>query len=473
MLLSAIKAYWEGKKELFVGLAIEKMEEGNKDAWQSYPIFYFDFNRDAYLEKGSLEKVLDTHLKEWEEIYECDASDNTLAARFQRLLKAASEKTGKLCVVLVDEYDKPLLDTIENENLMEYNRAVFKGFFSTLKSFDQYLQFVFITGVTKFNKVSIFSDLNQLNDITFSNDYAGVCGITEDELKNIFVHEIEKMADDKNISVTTCLYRLKKTYDGYCFSSKMIGVYNPYSLLIAFYNKQFGSYWFETGTPTFLVKKIKKINFDVKKFGDGFVSINERTISDYRDDNDNPVPLLYQTGYLTIVDYNEKKDMYKIGFPNDEVRYGFLENLIKEYAKDAEAGSGKDIFSIDEEIEQGNVEGLMLSLKALFASISYTSNDAPFEHYFQTVIYMVFTLLSKYVVCEMHTFKGRIDCIVETDEYVYILEFKRDQSADDALAQIEDMQYALPYAADKRKLYKVGVNFDSEARMLMDWKVCG
>ena len=322
------------------------MEESNKDAWQSYPIFYFDFNRDAYLEKGSLEKVLDTHLKEWEEIYECDASDNTLAARFQQLLKTASEKTGKLCVVLVDEYDKPLLDTIENEKLMEYNRAVFKGFFSTLKSYDQYIQFVFITGVTKFNKVSIFSDLNQLNDITFSNDYAGVCGITEDELKNIFLPEIEKMADDKNISVTICLDRLKKTYDGYCFSSKMIGVYNPYSLLIAFYNKHFGSYWFETGTPTFLVKKIKKINFDVKKFGDGAVSINECTISDYRADNDNPVPLLYQTGYLTIVDYNEKKDMYKIGFPNDEVRYGFLENLIKEYAKDAEVGSGKDIFSI-------------------------------------------------------------------------------------------------------------------------------
>ena len=482
LLLSTLKAYWEGKKELFAGLAIEKLEEGNDKAWQPYPIFYFDFNRGGYQEKGNLEKVLEAHLKEWEKIYGCDESevdkddgeseaDSLLAIRFQKLLVKASDSTGKKCVVLIDEYDKPLLDIFENEQLVEYNRSVFKGFFSTLKSFDAYLQSVFITGVTKFNKVSIFSDLNQLDDITFDNAYAGICGITENELKNYFMPEIEAMADDNEMAVAECFDKMKSTYDGYCFSSKMVGVYNPYSMLRAFNKKQFGSYWFETGTPTFLLKRIKRMNFDVKHFSDGTLSITERSISDYRADNNDPVPLLYQTGYLTIKDYNRNRDSYKIGFPNDEVRYGFLENLMQEYSKDSGAGSGKDILSIDDCIEDGNLEGLKNSITALFASIPYTSENVVFEHYFQTVLYILFELLGKYTVCELHTYTGRVDCVVETDKYVYIFEFKRDKSADEALAQIDDMNYALPYAADKRTLYKVGVNFDSETRMLTEWKV--
>ncbi|MBR1865171.1 MAG: ATP-binding protein [Lachnospiraceae bacterium] len=471
LLLSTLKAYWEGKKELFTGLAIEELEEDNDEAWQPYPIFYFDLNREGYQRENALEEVLDTCLHEWEAIYGCADSEKSLAIRFQNLLIRASEQTGKPCVVLIDEYDKPLLDTIDDQELMDHNRAVFKGFFSCLKSFDEYLRFVFITGVTKFNKVSIFSDLNQLNDITFNNVFAGLCGITEDELRECFMPEIEEMAAARKISTCECLGRLKKTYDGYNFSSNMIGVYNPYSLLKAFFNKQFGSYWFETGTPTFLLKSIKNMNFDVKSFSDGSIYITEKTISDYRVENKNPVPLLYQTGYLTIAEYDEQADYYTLGFPNDEVKYGFFDNLMKEYADDVDAGSGKDILSIKRRIETGDTEGLKNSIKALFASIPYTSNEIVFEHYFQTVLYMLFTLLGKYVVCELHTYTGRIDCILETKEYVYIFECKRDGSADEALDQIEDMQYALPYAADQRTLYKIGVNFDSETRMLTEWKV--
>lgn len=469
LLLSTLRAYWEGKRELFAGLAIEKLEED--DAWQPYPIFYFDLNREGYQEQGKLEKVLDSMLKEWEVIYGCDASDNTFAFRFQNLLKRASEQTGKPCVVLVDEYDKPLLDTIGNQKLMDHNRDVFKDFFSCLKSFDEYLQFVFITGVTKFNKVSIFSDLNQLYDITFSNAFAGICGITEEELREYFVPEIEEMAAARKISVEECLGRLKKTYDGYSFCSDLTCVYNPYSLLNAFSKKQFGSYWFETGTPTFLLKNMKDMSFDVSSLSDGSIYITEKTISDYRAGYKNTVPLLYQTGYLTIREYDDSRQRYKIGFPNDEVKYGFLENLMEEYADDTGAGSGKDILSIDDAVENGDLEGFKDSLTALFASIPYTTGEVVFEHYFQTVLYMLFTLLGKYVMCELHTYTGRVDCIVETKEYVYIFEFKRDRSADEALAQIEDMKYALPYAADRRTLYKIGVNFDSKSRMLTEWKV--
>ena len=480
LLLSTLKAYWEGKHELFKGLVIDKLEANNDKAWQSYPIFYFDFNRSGYQDKGNLEKVIEAHLNEWEKVYGSDEagkdskedkSESLLAIRFQNLLVNASERTGKKCVVLIDEYDKPLLDIFENEQLVEYNRAVFKGFFSTLKSFDAYLQFVFITGVTKFNKVSIFSDLNQLDDITFDNAFAGICGITEDELKENFLPEIEAIADDNEMTLDECFDKMRSTYDGYCFSSKMIGVYNPYSLLRSFNKKQFGSYWFETGTPTFLLKRIKRMNFDVKHFSDDSIDITERMLSDYRADNNDPVPLLYQTGYLTVKDYDRHADCYTLGFPNDEVRYGFLENLMQEYSEDSGAGSGKDILSIKKSIEKGDLDGLKNSITALFASIPYTSDDVVFEHYFQTVLYILFQLLGKYVVCELHTYTGRVDCIVETDKYVYIFEFKRDKSADEALDQIDEMKYALPYAADKRTLYKVGANFDSETRMLTEWKV--
>ena len=471
LLISTLKAYWEGKKELFKGLSIEKLEMGNEDAWQSYPIFHFDFNREGYQSKGALEEVLDAYLDEWEAIYGCDNRSISQALRFQNLIKKANAQTGKACVVLIDEYDKPLLDVIEDESLVEHNRAVFKSFFSCLKSFDEYLKFIFITGVTKFNKVSIFSDLNQLDDITFDNAYAGLCGITEEELRKYFMPEIETMAKTRKVNTDDCLVRLKRTYDGYSFSSDMVGIYNPYSLLKAFSKKQYGSYWFETGTPTFLLKRIKNLSFDIKSFNDGSIFITEKTISDYRADDDNLVPLLYQTGYLTILHYDDDKERYRVGFPNDEVRYGFLENLMGEYADGIGAGSGKDILSIDEAIETGDIDRFKKSVTALFASIPYSSNEVVFEHYFQAVLYMLFTLLGKYVVCELHTCSGRIDCVVEAREYVYIFEFKRDSSADDALRQINEMNYELPYIADERNLYKVGIKFDSEKRMPVEWKI--
>lgn len=471
LLLSTMKAYWEGKKELFEGLKIEKFEEENPDAWKPYPVFYFDFNGVNYQQTDALEKALNTHIKRWEKVYDCDSEEETLSGRFQNLLIVAKKKTGFNSVVLVDEYDKPLLDVIESTELQEHNKEVFRGFFSTLKSFDAYIQFIFITGVSKFQKVSIFSDLNQLNDISLDEDYACLCGITEDELKAVFSKEIHTISKRRELTEDKCLEVLKKQYDGYSFYPGAAGVYNPYSLLKAFFSKDFGSYWFETGTPTFLVKQLRKNQFDVRSFTDKTLYANDATLKDYTGDILDPVPLLYQTGYLTITDYDSKKRRYTLGFPNEEVKYGFLESMMPSYVPTATAGNKLDIFTLDEYIENGELDKVKDVLTALFANITYTLETDPFEHYFQTVIYLVFTLLGKFAQCEMHTYTGRIDLRVQTQEYIYLFEFKRDDTAKAALAQIDTKDYALPFVADDRKLYKIGVSFDSSKRILDGWEV--
>ncbi len=471
LLLSTLKAYWEGKKELFAGLAIEKLEAGNPDAWKSYPVFCFDFNGVNYQQQGSLEEALNTHLKRWEESYALDGKQKPLSERFQNLLMTAREKTGLRSVILVDEYDKPLLDVIGNRELQQHHKEVFKGFFSSLKSFDEFIQFIFITGVSKFHKVSIFSDLNQLRDISMSEDYAGICGITEREISTYFAQETASIAKRREIPIEECREALRKQYDGYRFHPDADAIYNPYSLLGAFLDKDFGSYWFETGTPTFLVKKLREIQFDVRSFTDKTLFADEATLKDYTGDNLDPIPLLYQTGYLTIIDYDSKRRRYTLGFPNEEVKYGFLQSMVPSYVPMATAGNKLDIFTLDEAIENGDLEKIRNVLTGLFANITYTVKTDPFEHYFQAVIYLVFTLLGKFCQCEMHTYTGRIDCRVQTKDYIYLFEFKRDDRAEAALAQIDSKDYALPFAVDTRKLYKIGVSFDSESRKLTDWAV--
>lgn len=471
LLLSALKAYWEGEKELFTGLAIEKLEAENEDAWKPYPVFCFDFNGVNYNQPDALEEALNIQLKRWEKTFGCDGAKSTLGERFQNLLIAAREKTGLRCVVLVDEYDKPLLDVIADQELQEHNKQVFKGFFSTLKSFDEYIQFVFITGVSKFHKVSIFSDLNQLTDISLVRKYAGLCGITDVELKKYFSEETAELARGQGLTLKECEEQLKQIYDGYHFHPDGVGVYNPYSLLSAFFAGEFGSFWFETGTPTFLVKKIKESNFDLRKFTNRTIYASEAILKDYTGDTLDLVPLLYQTGYLTIAEYDARRKRYTLCFPNEEVKYGFLESLMPIYVPKATAGNGLDIFTLDEYIENGQLDSVRDVLTALFANITYTTQEDPFEHYFQSVIYLVFTLLGKYAECERHTYSGRIDLKIETENYVYLFEFKRDDTAEAALAQIDTKDYALPFVADARKLYKIGVSFDSESRKLVGWKV--
>ena len=478
LFLSTLRAYFEGKRELFKGLRIEELEGDDEDAFVEYPVFYFDLVSGSYMEKGDLEEVLDRHLCDWEEIYGRDDRKKTLAGRFQHLLKAAKEKTGRNCVVLVDEYDKPLLDTMADKDLNEYNRAVFKGFFSTLKSYDGYLRFVFITGVTRFSKVSIFSDLNQLRDISMINDYAGICGITESEIHDCFMPEIMDMAKKKGMTEKECLNGLKRMYDGYHFSQEGEDVYNPYSLLNALLDKRLGSYWFSTGTPTFLIEKLRATGFDAKDFTEKEVWAGEEKISDYRADDTDLIPLFYQTGYLTIKKAQEKKGghiRYLLGYPNDEVKYGFLNSLAPVYLHETGSDVGLDIFAIDDILSEGDTDALKDVFTALFARLPYYEGkediDKWAERDFQNVIYIVFMLLGEIVKVQQHSSNGRADCIVETGDYVYIFEFKRDKSAREAMQQIEDKGYDKPYTADKRRVIKIGASFCSSDRALDGWIV--
>jgi len=469
LLISTLKAFWEGRKELFSGLEIEKLEEA--EAWKAYPVFHFDFNGANYQEERALEQKLDYQLQEYEERLGIERKDLLLGDRFGRVIKAAREQTGLRCVVLVDEYDKPLLDIMEKPELQEHNKEVFKGFFSTLKSYDEYIQFIFITGVSKFHKVSIFSDLNQLTDISLSKKYAGICGITEEELRRDFHGYVGELAEELAMPYDACLEQLNRMYDGYRFHPNAEGVYNPYSLLSAFFVGEFGSYWFETGTPVFLIRKLRASRFDVRRFTDRTIYASEAVLKDYTGEMLDPVPLLYQTGYLTIAEYDDQRKRYTLCFPNEEVKYGFLESLMPAYVPNATAGSSLDIFTLDEYIENGELDRIRDYLAALFANITYTLESDPFEHYFQAVIYLVFELLGKLTVCEQHTYTGRIDCKVETRKYIYLFEFKRDDTAEAALKQISDKDYALVFAADARKIFKIGVAFDSATRKLVGWKV--
>ena len=473
LFISTLKAYWEGKKDLFKGLWIYGQEEKNGYGWKKYPIFHFDFNKKNFQRDTALEEVLDEHLREWEAIYGDEYKDFPIEERFRHLLVKAHEQTALRCVVLIDEYDKPLLETLVKDDIQEHNKAVFKGFFSTLKSYDEHLQFVFITGVTKFSKVSIFNDLNQLFDISIDMHFSGICGITQSEMISVFEPEINRLAERNKLTVEQCLAKLKKMYDGYHFCDEGEGVYNPFSLLNAFAQGRFRSYWFETGTPTFLIQKLQQENFDAKQFTEESIYKNERELLDYRAENKDPIPLFYQSGYLTIKGYDEDFESFKLGYPNEEVKFAFIESLAPVYLHEDDIESPLDIREFGRDVKTANLDGLRDRFKALFARLPYPANNAEklLERDFQNVVYIVFMLLGKYVQVEMHTALGRADCVVETERFVYIFEFKRDKSAGEALKQIEDSGYAKPYAADQRTLLKVGVNFNSSERTIDGWEV--
>ncbi len=470
LLLSTMRAYFEGKRNLFRGLKIEELEGDGDDAWIQYPVFYFDLNKKNFKRETALEEVLDDHLRMWEKEYGDEYAASPLEERFQHLIEMAVEQTGRNAVVLVDEYDKPLLETMDVSELEEHNKDVFKGFFSTLKSYDHYLKFVFLTGVTKFSKVSIFSDLNQLEDISLDEGYSCICGITQAELEADLMPEVEAMAEHNGLNVEECLDKLGKMYDGYHFYQFAEGVYNPFSLINALKKKAFGSYWFSTGTPTFLLGRLRAVGFDPQKFTDGSLYADESVLSDYRADDPDPVPLLYQTGYLTIKGYDGEFMSYELGYPNNEVRYGFLKSLAPVYLNQNEV-SPLDVRSFVQDVRNARLESLHERLTAILAGIPYPDDAKLVEQDFEVAVYLVFSLMGQYVKTEVHSAKGRADCIVETDSYIYIFEFKRDGSAEEALAQIAAQGYALPYAADERKLFKIGVNFDSEKRTITEWRV--
>ena len=475
LLLSTLEAYFLGKKELFKGLKIYEEEEKSENPWQVYPVLTFSLAAGEFTTPDGLRKALSYCMKKFEEKYELKQKDDwDLPVRFKENLMEATNKTGKKVVVLVDEYDNPLLKNLGvNEEQAEANRTLYKAFFAVLKDQDAYLRFAFFTGVTKFSKVSIFSDLNQLKDVTLNKSFDAICGITQEELESNFKPEIEKMAEENGMTGEECLSELKKMYDGYHFCMNSPDIYNPFSLLRAFDENKFGSYWFSTGTPTFLINRLNEINFSPRNFIET-VKISESQINDYRPENPDPIPLLYQSGYLTIKDWNLRQLSYKLGFPNNEVKYGFLDALAPGYLHIEDKPAPFNIDLLDDAVEEGDCEGIRKWFTALFAILPYTAGketETVIEQNFQNVIYISLLVLGKYVRTEVHQSLGRTDCIIETPEYVYIFEFKRDGSAKEALEQIEAQVYAKPYEADSRKIFKIGVNFSSETKNIAEWEV--
>lgn len=481
LFLSTLKAYFLGQKELFKGLYIEKAEEKRaeiekNEAWGEYPVFYLDFNVGRYDLDGALAESLDYFLKKEEKIYRLKNEGDSFGKRFQSLIETAYNKTGKQAVILVDEYDKPLLQTMGvNEALNEEYRNTLKAFYSVIKTCDQYIRFAFLTGVTKFSKVSISSDLNNLQDISMLNDYAEICGLTQAEIEKTFKPEIERLAKNTKNSYDKMLEELKKRYDGYKFSVLGESVYNPFSILNTFNSGELKNYWFATGTPTFLVNYLKAAHYNVPDL-DGNVEINETGIELYRADAKNPLPILFQSGYLTIKEYIEDVNMYRLGFPNDEVRYGFLENLVPAYSSLRPDETGVSIWKFVEDIRAGNVDDFMDRMQAIIAGVPY--NNLPKdklklrEQNYQTAVYLIFKLMGQFVQTEIHCAKGRADCIVHTKDSIYIFEFKLMSAgtAEDAIVQIKENGYAAQFKTSSKKIILIGSSFNEEERTIGEWK---
>ena len=464
LLLSTIEAYFHGKKELFKGLALEQLE---KD-WVVHPVFHIDLNTGKYTEPEALVSAFDWYFSLWEKELELTENNLPLSNRFKNIILQAYQKTGQKVVILVDEYDKPLLEAIGNEALQNDYRKTLKSVYGVAKTMDSYIQMAFFTGVTKFSKVSVFSDLNNLMDISLNCKFSEICGITEKEIHAHFDNEVAEMAKANHLTKEECYAQLKENYDGYHFNEESVGIYNPFSLLNALSEQRFKDYWFETGTPTFLVETLKHNNYELDDMTREEVTADLLGSLDSIDQN--PLPLLYQSGYLTIKGYNPRFMTYQLGFPNGEVERGFTRFLFRYYAPVKVERSACFIKNFVLEIEAGQPEKFMSRLDTMFADQNYQiAGDA--ELYFHNVAYVVFKMLGFYVDVERHTSDGRMDMLMQTKDYIYILEFKMDKSADEALAQIEEKQYAKPFAQDSRKQYKIGVNFSSETRRIDGWKI--
>ena len=463
LLISTLEAYFQGKKELFEGLAVHGLE----NEWAEYPILHLDLNTQKYEAPESLENVLDESLASWEELYGRNENEIGQARRFAGVIRRAKEKTGRRVVILVDEYDKPMLQAIGNDVLQDRYRSTLKAFYGALKSEDGNIKFALLTGVTKFGKVSVFSDLNNLEDISRNPDYADICGISEEELLDNFSEDIQELASANGQTFEQACAQLKEDYDGYHFCPDSIGIYNPFSLLNTFKSRRYGSYWFETGTPTYLVELLKKSNYDLEEMS--HVETNDDILDSIFTD-DNPIPVIYQSGYLTIKEYDRRFGMYTLGFPNREVEDGFMNFLLPYYAGIDRTRSPFEIKQFVSDVERGDIDSFMERLQSFLADCPYElARDI--ELHYQNVLFIVFRLAGLYTEVEYRTSRGRIDLVLKTRDYIYVMEFKLDGSAEDAIKQIEDRQYALPFSKDPRRLFKIGVNFSSQTRNIEKWVI--
>ena len=479
LLVSTLEAYFKGKKDLFKGLAIDELET----EWVEHPVFHISFGGENFIESGALESKINANLNKWEELYGKAPVATTFGGRFLHTLQAAHQKTGKRAVVLIDEYDKPLLDVLDTgysttvdgkERLLEeHHRNILKGLYSVFKEADADLQFVLLTGVTKFSQVSVFSGFNQPADISMDPRYEALCGITEEELYSYFEKSIAEMAETYAYSIEEMKHELKRQYDGYHFGPKLIDIYNPFSLLNAFASKIMQDYWFRSGTPTYLIRLLNHTQENLNELTGRYYTPGQ--FIDYKADVEKPLPMIFQSGYLTIKDCNLRRNTYLLDFPNNEVKNGFVTMVASDYLK-SRTDSGSWTLDVIDALEAGDLEQFRKLLTSFLADIPYSmrrkETERERERYFHYTFYLLMRMVSCYTVyTEKQQSEGRVDCIVETPNYIYIFEFKLDGTADEALQQIEDKGYARPYEADTRKLFKVGTVFSSETGTISEFKI--
>lgn len=462
LLVSTLEAYFQGKKELFEGLAMERLEQ----EWEVCPVLHVDFSLTKYTELRDLTGQLNLFLSRWEEIYGKKEEEEGAAERLQGIILRAYAKTGKPVVVLIDEYDAPLLDSNSDALLQQQLRNEMRKFFSPLKGLGQYLRFLFITGISKFSQLSIFSELNNLQNISMRDDFSALCGITEEELLTQLKPDIERMAEANDETYEEACLHLKRQYDGYHFSKACADIYNPFSLFNAFNSKEYKNYWFSTGTPTFLIDILRHADFDVRAL-EGVEATDEQFDAP-TEQITSPIPVLYQSGYLTIKGYDRNFQIYRLAYPNGEVRKGFIESLLPSYVHLPAQNNTFYVVSFLRDLMKGDVESCLERTRSFFASIPNDLENKTEKHY-QTIFYLLFRLMGQYVESEVKSSVGRADVVVQLQDVVYVFEFKYDGTPEEALAQIDSKQYAIPYRADGRRVVKIGVIFDSSTRTIGGW----
>ena len=462
LLASTLHSYFSGRKELFRGLAMERLET----EWTEYPVLHFDMSMAKHVDKERLERLLDFMLSDYERAFGLDATDGDANLRLTRLIKRAYEQTGRQVVVLIDEYDAPLLDVVHEKENLDVLRNVMRNFYSPLKACDPYLKFVFLTGITKFSQLSIFSELNNIKNISMDEPYAAICGITEEEMLTQMQEDMDRLAAKLDVTPEEILEKLKENYDGYHFTFPSPDIYNPFSLLNAFADGKFGSYWFGSGTPTYLIKMLEKFGVEPSEIGNNHAEVSAfdaptETMTDI-------IPLLYQSGYITIKDYDESIDLYTLDIPNKEVRLGLMKSLLPNYVASKTRETTTMVAYLSRDIRNDDMDSALRRLQTFLSTIPYCDNTG-YEGHYQQMFYIIFSLLGSFVDVEVRTPRGRVDVVLRTKTTLYVMELKLDRTAGEAMKQINLKNYPERFALCGLPVVKVAINFDSERCTIGDW----
>jgi hypothetical protein len=462
LLTTTLESYFLGKKELFKGLAIDSLET----EWKTYPVLHFDMSWAKLGTIENLQAVIDDQLKSYESKYGITKDSEDFGVRLKKLIVDCPQKYGLQTVVLIDEYDAPLLNVIDDKDKLSNVRNFMRNFYAPLKACDQYLRFVFITGITKFSQLSIFSELNNLTNISMLPKFSAICGITQNELETNMKGGIAELGESEDMSYEEMLALLKRNYDGYHFSRKSEDIYNPFSLMYVFGTMNIDNYWFSSGTPTFLTKLLKRFDVDLTMIDNA-----EALSSEFDAPTEamtSILPILYQSGYVTIKDYNRNTDIYRLRLPNKEVSYGLMHALIPYYVMSDTLTTTNTMVKMYSDLLHDDMDSALNRLKVFMAELPYELENKTEKH-FQTIIYVIFKMMTKYVDVEISTATGRIDMVLKTNTRIYVMEFKLDKSPEEAIAQIDTKEYLIPYSIDNRPKVKVGINFSSDTRTLDGW----